>query len=88
MVQPLITTVADGLGLSVVLERMTRDIDGEPEARTLRATQAYRREGGEWRLILRHANTVTAEDERRERSILDIHPANERKQDDGSNGDR
>ncbi|MFZ0971621.1 MAG: hypothetical protein WAN22_05305 [Solirubrobacteraceae bacterium] len=55
--------------MSVTLERMTR---GEQDARTLRATQAYRREGGHWGLILGHANTVTAEDESRERSLLAV----------------
>jgi hypothetical protein len=69
-VERIVTTVVDGLGVSVVLERMTREIDGETEARTLPVTQVYRRELGEWRLILRHANGVTAEDESRERSLL------------------
>src|ERR1700722_11884686 len=69
-VEPIVTNAADELGLSVTLERMTRCIDGEQDARTLRVTQAYRHEGGEWRLILRHANTVTADDESRERALL------------------
>ena len=51
---------------------MTREIDGKQDARTLRVTQAYRRDGGEWRLILRHANTVSAEDESQERSLLAV----------------
>jgi hypothetical protein len=44
----------------------------EKDARTLRVTHAYRRERGEWRLILRHANQVTPEDEDREHAILGL----------------
>jgi ketosteroid isomerase-like protein len=68
-VEPIVTTAARGLGVSVTLERMTR---GKQDARTLKATQAYRHEGGQWRLILRHANTVSAEDESREQSLLAV----------------
>jgi len=71
-VEPVVTSLADGLGLSVALERMTRNIDGDKDARTLRVTQAYRLEGQQWRLILRHANAITAEDESRERSLLAV----------------
>ena len=69
-VEPVVTSVADGLGLSVALERMTREIDGKQDAQTLRVTQAYRRDGGEWTLILRHANTVSAED----RDVVGVRP--------------
>jgi hypothetical protein len=72
-VERLLTTVSDGLAVTVMLERMTREIDGTARSRTLRTTQAYRREAGEWRLILRHANQVTLEDESRERALLDGH---------------
>ncbi len=34
-------------------------VDGQPRSYTLRATQMYRREGGEWRVARRHADTVT-----------------------------
>jgi hypothetical protein len=68
-VEPMVASAADGLGVSVTVERMTR---GERNARPLRATQAYRHESGQWRLILRHANPVTAEDESRERSLLAV----------------
>jgi ketosteroid isomerase-like protein len=48
-------------------------LDTEPDSssnsRTLRTTQAYRRENGEWRLILGHASIVSPEDEARERAL-------------------
>ena len=34
-------------------------IDGQPRTYTLRATQVYRREEGEWRVAHRHGDTVT-----------------------------
>jgi ketosteroid isomerase-like protein len=69
-VERVITIVGDDIAVSVVLERMTREVNRATEERTLRVTHAYRREGGQWRLILRHANQVTPEDEDRERAIL------------------
>jgi ketosteroid isomerase-like protein len=69
-VEDILTTAADGLAVWVGLERMTREVNGGTEGRTLRTTQVYRREDGRWRLILRHANGVTADDESREQSLL------------------
>jgi ketosteroid isomerase-like protein len=40
------------------LEHTSTSIDGEPRSYTLRATQVYRREDGEWRVAHRHADTV------------------------------
>jgi ketosteroid isomerase-like protein len=68
-VERLLTVLADDIALTVMLEHMARDRQ-EPRTRTLRATQAYRREHGEWRLIHRHANLVTAEDEQHEVELL------------------
>jgi ketosteroid isomerase-like protein len=68
-VERLLTIASDEIAVTVVLEHMTRTADGEPDSRTLRTTQAYRRENGDWRLILRHANTVTSEDEAREQTL-------------------
>ncbi|HUA45340.1 MAG TPA: nuclear transport factor 2 family protein [Solirubrobacteraceae bacterium] len=73
-VETIVTLTADELAVSVALERMTREVKGEADARTLRATHAYRHERGGWRLILRHANQVTPEDEDRERAILGHEP--------------
>jgi ketosteroid isomerase-like protein len=40
------------------LEHTSCSVDGQPRSYTLRATQVYRREGGEWRVAHRHADTV------------------------------
>jgi ketosteroid isomerase-like protein len=40
------------------LEHTSASVDGEPRSYTLRATQMYRREDGEWRVAHRHADTV------------------------------
>ena len=68
-VKRLLTTDSDHLAVTVALEHMTRQAQGQPDSRTLRTTQAYRRENGEWRLIVRHANPITPEDEARERAL-------------------
>jgi ketosteroid isomerase-like protein len=68
-VERLLTTASGDLAVTVVLEHMTRTVEGQPNSRTLRTTQAYRRENGEWRLILRHASIVSPEDEARERAL-------------------
>jgi ketosteroid isomerase-like protein len=41
------------------LEHTTASVDGLPRTYTLRATQVYRRESGEWRVAHRHGDTVT-----------------------------
>ena len=68
-VERLLTSASGDLAVTVVLEHMTREVDGQPDSRTLRTTQAYRRENGDWRLILRHANNVTPEDEAQELAL-------------------
>ena len=40
-------------------EHTSASVDGEPRTYTLRATQIYRREEGEWRVAHRHGDTVT-----------------------------
>jgi hypothetical protein len=69
-VEPLLTIASGDLAVTVVLEHMTREVDGKRNGRTLRTTQAYRRENGELRLVLRHANLVTPDDQARERALL------------------
>lgn len=39
-------------------EHTSASVEGEPRAYTLRATQVYRRENGEWRVAHRHADAV------------------------------
>jgi ketosteroid isomerase-like protein len=49
---------AVGSGAST-LEHSSASIDGQQRSYTLRATQVYRREEGEWKVAHRHADTVT-----------------------------
>ena len=51
--------VVGDMAYTVGLEHTTASVDGEPRSYTLRATQVYRREAGEWRVAHRHADTVT-----------------------------
>jgi ketosteroid isomerase-like protein len=41
------------------LEHTSASVGGQARSYTLRATQVYRREGGEWKVAHRHADTVT-----------------------------
>jgi ketosteroid isomerase-like protein len=59
----IVTVVSDDLAYTVDLEHMTRQLNGQASPRTLRATQAYRREDGQWRVILRHADELAQKDE-------------------------
>ncbi len=51
--------VVGDMAYTAGLEHTSVTVDGEPRTYTLRATQVYRREGGEWRVAHRHADTVT-----------------------------
>jgi ketosteroid isomerase-like protein len=55
---------ADVLGdaaYTVAFEHAQASIRGEPRKYVLRVTQIYRREGGEWKVCHRHADTVSSE---------------------------
>ena len=54
----LATIIGDDLAITVELEHYGRHVDGEEEKMTLRATQVYRREDGEWRVIHRHGDIL------------------------------
>ncbi len=54
----LVASFSDTLGFTVELERLTREIDGETESMSLRATSVYRREDGEWKVIHRHGDSL------------------------------
>jgi ketosteroid isomerase-like protein len=41
------------------LEHTVASVDGDARDYTLRATQVYRREDGEWRVVHRHADTAS-----------------------------
>jgi len=51
--------VAGDMAYTAGLEHTSASVDGEPRSYTLRATQVYRFEGGEWRVAHRHGDTVT-----------------------------
>jgi ketosteroid isomerase-like protein len=51
--------VVGDMAYTVGYEHTTATVNGEPRTYTLRATQVYRREGGEWRVAHRHADTVS-----------------------------
>jgi ketosteroid isomerase-like protein len=50
--------VVGDMAYTAGLERTSASVDGHPGTYTLRATQVYRREGGEWKVAHRHADTV------------------------------
>jgi ketosteroid isomerase-like protein len=55
--------VVGDMAFTVAFEHTEASVRGEPRTYTLRATQVYRREGGEWKVAHRHADTVTSVDE-------------------------
>ncbi len=66
-VENVVTVVNDDLAYTVDLEHMTRHIGDHPQPRTLRCTQAYRREAGEWKVVLRHADELPHKDDQQGR---------------------
>ena len=51
--------VVGDMAYTAGLEHTSASVDGRPRTYTLRATQVYRREGGEWKVVHRHGDTVT-----------------------------
>lgn len=51
--------VVGDMAYTAGLEHTSVSVDSKPRSYTLRATQVYRREGGEWKVAHRHADTVT-----------------------------
>lgn len=47
------------LAYTAGFEHTSTSVDGEPRTYTLRATQVYRREDGQWKVAHRHGDTVT-----------------------------
>ncbi len=61
----LITAGASGdLAYTVAYEHNTVAVDGEPRTYTLRVTQIYRREDGEWKLAHRHGDELSSDQKR------------------------
>jgi ketosteroid isomerase-like protein len=50
--------VVGDMAYTASLEHTSASVDGQPRSYTLRATQVYRREGGEWKVAHRHGDTV------------------------------
>jgi len=50
--------VIGDLAYTAGLEHTAASVDGQPRSYTLRVTQVYRREGGEWKVAHRHGDTV------------------------------
>ena len=61
--QNVVTVVGEELAYTVDLEHMTRNTGSGPHPRTLRCTQVYRREGGQWKVVLRHADEIPDKDD-------------------------
>ena len=51
--------VLGDMAFTVGLEHTSVSVDGAPRTYTLRATQVYRREGGEWKVAHRHADPLS-----------------------------
>ena len=59
----VVTVVGDDLAYTVDLEHMTRQVGDGVQPRTLRCTHVYRRESGQWKVVLRHADELLRKDE-------------------------
>jgi ketosteroid isomerase-like protein len=50
--------VVGDMAYTAGLEHTSASVDGQPRSYTLRATQVYRREEGDWKVAHRHGDTV------------------------------
>lgn len=50
--------VIGDMAYTAALEHISTSVDGQPRTYTLRATQVYRRESGDWKVAHRHGDTV------------------------------
>lgn len=55
--------VIGDLAYTVGYEHTQASVEGQPRKYTLRVTQIYRREGGDWKVVHRHADTVPDADD-------------------------
>lgn len=53
--------VVGDMAYTAGLEHTSASVDGEPRTYTLRATQVYRREDGEWKVAHRHGDTASGD---------------------------
>ncbi|MFB6809213.1 nuclear transport factor 2 family protein [Streptomyces sp. NPDC056387] len=52
--------VVGDMAYTVGFEHTSVSVRGEPDTYTLRVTQVYRREGGEWKVVHRHGDAADA----------------------------
>lgn len=57
-IEVLACDVIGDMAYTASLEHTSASVDGKPRTYTLRATQVYRREDGEWKVAHRHGDTV------------------------------
>jgi ketosteroid isomerase-like protein len=57
-VEILACDVVGDMAYTAGLEHTSVSVDGQPRTYTLRATQVYRRENGEWKVAHRHGDTL------------------------------
>ncbi len=57
-VENLLTCVSEDIAFTVDLKHMIREVNGQVEQRTLRASQGYRVEDDRWRVIFRHGDPM------------------------------
>jgi len=53
--------VVGDMAYTAGLEHVSASVDGEQRSYTLRASQVYRREGGDWKVVHLHGDTVRSE---------------------------
>jgi ketosteroid isomerase-like protein len=51
--------VVGDMAYTAGLEHTSASVEGRPRTYTLRATQVYRRESGEWKVVHRHGDTLS-----------------------------
>ena len=62
-IEVIAADVIGDMAYTVGYEHTQTSVNGEPRKYSLRATQVYRREDGEWKVAHRHADTVPEVDE-------------------------
>jgi ketosteroid isomerase-like protein len=58
-IEVLAYDVVGDMAYTAGFEHISASVDGQPRTYTLRATQVYRREDGEWKVAHRHGDTVS-----------------------------
>ena len=54
----LLLAVDDNVAFTVDLEDMSHEVEGQTQRRTLRSSQGYRYEDGQWRVVFRHGDPM------------------------------